>query len=160
MGPQEHRKSENVPEEGGEQLPPHLSPIHAQGGRESCLEGGSERVLILGGPYPAMPRGASTNCPFMEPLKESPVRGPWLLKLGEAKGEGVRWGQRDICLQTAVYSEKQGNQLRAGGGDKHMPVLCRLFYLTYLIHDYHPFWQERKGGSKKRPLLEAEPICS
>ena len=39
-----------------------------------------------------------------------------------------------------------------------MPTLCRLFYLPYLIHNsYHPFWQERKGGSKKRPLLEAEP---
>lgn len=74
-----------------EQLPSHLSPFHAQGGRESRLGGGSERALILGGPCPAMPRAASTNCPFMEPVKESPVWGPWLLKLGEAKRQG--WGK-------------------------------------------------------------------
>lgn len=52
-----------------------LVPFHTQGGRESCPGGGYERVLILGGPCPAMPTAANTDCPFMEPVKEFPVWG-------------------------------------------------------------------------------------
>lgn len=88
-----------------------LVSFPTQGGRESCLKGGSERVLVLGGLCPAMLRAASTNCPFTEPLKESPVWGPWLLKLREAKGEGVRWEDghlpADCCtLGKAMQSAK------------------------------------------------------
>lgn len=147
-----------MPEEGREQLPPHLSPIHAQGGRESCLEGGSERVLILGGPLSSNAKRSQHKLPFHGTTQRVPCSGALVAQAGRSQRRGGEVGTEghlpaDCCILRKTRKSAKG----WGRRQTFMPALCWLFYLPYLIHNYHPFWQDRKGGSKKRPLLEAEP---
>lgn len=141
-----------------------LVSFPTQGGRESCLKGGSERVLILGGLCPAMLRAASINCPFMEPLKESPVWGPWLLKL-RSQRRGGEVGRRAFACRL-LYTW-QSYEISQGLGEETNICACSvpaiLFPLSYSQQLSCLLTREAKEAQRKDfpkfTQLEAEPGC-
>lgn len=104
-------------------------------------------MLILGALVQQCQGQPAQNCPFMEPLKESPVcmcmGGAFDAQAGRSQGRGCEvLAIRGICLRTAVHW--QNYEISQGLGEETNICSYSLILFTVI-----PFGERGKRGSKK-----------